>query len=73
MSQEDPTIVVTPIDKSKFLGGAGIVAAHVAGLGGSVDLYSVVGNDKLSTFVTQKMKNYNVNSLFLKMKRVKLH
>ena len=38
MSQEDPTIVVTPIDKSKFLGGAGIVAAHVAGLGGSVDL-----------------------------------
>ena len=66
MSQEDPTIVVTPIDKSKFLGGAGIVAAHVAGLGGSVDLYSVVGNDKLSTFVTQKMKNYNVNSFLFK-------
>ena len=33
MSQEDPTIVVTPIDKSIFLGGAGIVAAHAASLG----------------------------------------
>ena len=33
MSQEDPTIVVTPVDSSFFIGGAGIVAAHAAGLG----------------------------------------
>jgi hypothetical protein len=34
MSQEDPTIVVTPVDSLRFIGGAGIVAAHAAGLGG---------------------------------------
>ena len=45
MSQEDPTIVVTPIDKTIFIGGAGIVAAHAAGLGASVKLVSVTGND----------------------------
>ena len=34
MSQEEPTIVVTPLNSKLFLGGAGIVAAHAAGLGG---------------------------------------
>ena len=66
MSQEDPTIVVTPIDKSKFLGGAGIVAAHVAGLGADVDLYSVTGNDLLSKFIKQKIKKYKINPFIYK-------
>jgi cytidyltransferase-like protein len=33
MSQEDPTIVVTPIISKTFVGGAGGVAAHARGLG----------------------------------------
>ena len=38
MSQEDPTLVVTPVAKNRFVGGAGIVA-HVHGLGAKkVDL-----------------------------------
>ena len=45
MSQEDPTIVVTPVDSALFIGGAGIVAAHAAGLGASVEFFSVSGND----------------------------
>ena len=45
MSQEDPTIVVTPIDSTRFLGGAGIVAAHAAGLGASAQFVSVTGKD----------------------------
>jgi rfaE bifunctional protein kinase chain/domain len=45
MSQEDPTIVVTPIDSTKFVGGAGIVAAHAAGMGASVTFFSVSGED----------------------------
>ena len=36
MSQEDPTIVVTPIESKMFLGGAGIVAAHASGIGANV-------------------------------------
>ena len=39
MSQEDPTIVVTPLDKQVFLGGAGIVAAHAASLGAKVHFF----------------------------------
>ena len=45
MSQEDPTIVVTPVDSTRFVGGAGIVAAHAAGLGAEVQFFSVAGND----------------------------
>ena len=33
MSQEDPTIVVTPVLTERFIGGAAIVAAHARGLG----------------------------------------
>ena len=45
MSQEDPTIVVMPVDSTRFVGGAGIVAAHAAGLGASVQFISVTGKD----------------------------
>ena len=43
MSQEDPTIVVTPIKTDRFIGGAAIVAAHARGLGAKVRLLSVSG------------------------------
>lgn len=45
MSREDPTIVVTPIDSTRFVGGAGIVAAHAAGMGAQVQFVSVAGAD----------------------------
>ncbi len=48
MSQEDPTLVVTPISNKKFIGGAGIVAAHSVGLGAQTYFLSVVGNDKMA-------------------------
>ena len=50
MSQEDPTIVVTPVDSKYFVGGAGIVAAHAAGLGAEVYFASVSGNDPARNF-----------------------
>jgi cytidyltransferase-like protein len=40
MSQEDPTIVVTPVDNALYLGGAAIVAAHAAALGSKVNFFS---------------------------------
>ena len=46
MSQEEPTIVVSPIDKKTFLGGAGIVAAHCRCLGAQVEFISVCGDDE---------------------------
>ena len=45
MSQEDPTIVVTPLGSAHFIGGAGIVAAHAVGMGAQVQFVSVVGTD----------------------------
>jgi rfaE bifunctional protein kinase chain/domain len=46
MSQEDPTIVVSPIDTKTFVGGAGVVSAHARGLGAEVAFCSVVGEDE---------------------------
>lgn len=45
MSQEDPTIVVTPLVSNKFIGGAAIVASHAKTLGANVKFISVIGDD----------------------------
>ena len=66
MSQEDPTIVVTPLMVNKFLGGAGIVAAHAKSLGaGKVNFVSVTGDDNTSTFVREKLEEYEIFSNIL--------
>lgn len=65
MSQEDPTIVVSPIDSTKFIGGASIVAAHAAGLGAEVSFISVTGNDDAREFSKKKLDEAGVNSFLL--------
>lgn len=65
MSQEDPTIVVSPIDSTKFLGGAGIVAAHAAGLGAKVNFISVTGKDNTRNFALDKLNEAGVISHLL--------
>jgi len=62
MSQEDPTIVVTPIDSRKFVGGASIVAAHAAGLGANVSFLSVTGKDAIAGFAKEKLLDYQVDA-----------
>ncbi|MGZ3159426.1 MAG: PfkB family carbohydrate kinase, partial [Burkholderiaceae bacterium] len=65
MSQEDPTIVVTPIDSTRFLGGAAIVAAHAAGLGASVQFISVTGQDVSQEFAAKELAEAGVNAHLL--------
>jgi len=60
MSQEDPTIVVTPIQHDLFVGGAGIVAAHAKGLGAEVHYLSVVGTDQSAEFARERLREYGV-------------
>ena len=60
MSQEDPTIVVTPVDTTRFIGGAAIVAAHAAGLGSKVEFISVVGSDDACAYVKDKLRESDV-------------
>ncbi len=61
MSQEDPTIVVTPIMTERFLGGAAIVAGHARRLGAqSVNLISIIGDDEPGRYVEEKTAEYGV-------------
>lgn len=70
MSQEDPTIVVMPIDSTRFIGGAGIVAAHAAGLGATVQLVSVTGKDASREYAVENLAQAGVNaSLFVDSSR----
>ncbi len=65
MSQEDPTIVVTPIKHDKYLGGAGIVAAHAALLGANVEFFTVCGDDETAKYAETKLDEYNVNATLI--------
>jgi rfaE bifunctional protein kinase chain/domain len=65
MSEEDPSIVVAPIEKRKFIGGAAIVAAHAQNLGGSVCFISVVGDDETSKFCRSSLEKLGVISLLV--------
>ncbi len=62
MSQEDPTIVVTPIDSRTFIGAAGIVSAHAAAFGADVQFVSVGGSDESYKFSLRKLSDFSVKS-----------
>ncbi len=60
MSQEDPTIVVTPLMTRTFVGGAGAVAAHAHGLGADVQFFTLVGNDEAARFARDTLEQHGV-------------
>ena len=65
MSREDPTIVVSPIATTRFIGGAGIVAAHARSLGADVKMFSVLGSDDTAQYALEKLKEYDVKLDFV--------
>lgn len=60
MSQEDPTIVVTPVLQERFVGGAGIVAAHAQSLGATVHFFSALGPDGTAEFARERILGYGI-------------
>ena len=66
MSQEDPTIVVSPVESRRFIGGAGIVAGHVASLGAKVEFLSITGDDQTAIESEKILKGYGVKTSFIK-------
>ena len=60
MSQEDPTIVVTPIVTKTFVGGAGGVATHARGLGADVSYCTIVGEDEGADFARTSLERQGV-------------
>ena len=65
MSQEDPTLVVSPIDKTRFIGGAGIVACHAKGLGAQTTILSVTGSDSVRDFCLTEFQRLGVGNHLL--------
>ena len=62
MSQEDPTLVVTPVEQKTFVGGAGIVAAHARGLGAVARYITVAGRDDAASFAREALGGYGVEA-----------
>lgn len=62
MSQEEPTIVISPIEERTFVGGAGIVSLHARGLGADVNYVTVVGDDQKARFAVDEFNRYGVNA-----------
>jgi rfaE bifunctional protein kinase chain/domain len=60
MSQEDPTIVVSPIETRSFVGGAGIVSAHARSLGAHARLFTVFGEDDTASYARRELQAMNV-------------
>lgn len=56
MSQEEPSLVVSPLNSSRYVGGSGIVALHAKTIGASVNYISVAGNDN-SKLYAEKIFN----------------
>jgi rfaE bifunctional protein kinase chain/domain len=64
MSQEDATIVVSPIGRRQFVGGSGIVSAHCASLGAGVEYVTVGSDGPLHGFALESLRNNGVNPHF---------
>jgi len=65
MSREEPSLVVSPVHTSRYLGGAGIVAGHAASLGAEVHLLSVVGDDDDGEFCKNELGRMGVAAWLL--------
>lgn len=65
MSQEEPTLVVSPQETTRYLGGAGIVASHASQLGASVRFLSVAGQDEARDFAAAELEKFEVDYSYI--------
>ena len=61
MSREDPTLVVTPIETQRFIGGAAIVAGHAGSLGKAASMHSVAGEDEQVSYLRMELDKVGVS------------
>jgi rfaE bifunctional protein kinase chain/domain len=66
LSQEDPTIVVTPVESRTFIGGAGIVAGHVASLGAKSRFISITGDDEIANSSETTLADFGVEATLIR-------
>ena len=70
MSAEAPVIVVKELDQKNFIGGAAIVASHIASLQSDCHFISVIGDDEQGNWLKENLKKQSINShLFIEKER----
>lgn len=62
LSREDPTVVVRPLSRDTFIGGAGIVSAHARSLGRHVDFFTVLGRDDQAECALELLADYRIEA-----------
>ncbi|TGK17247.1 ADP-heptose synthase [Leptospira fluminis] len=60
MSAEAPVLVVRELETKEFVGGAGVVAAHVKALGAECSFLSVVGEDENAELVRKELEGQGI-------------
>ena len=65
MSNEAPVVVVKEIENKDYIGGAGIVASHVASLGADCTYLSAVGEDDNGDFVNRVLTEVGVQPILV--------
>ncbi len=65
MSNEAPVVVVKEMETRDYVGGAGIVAAHVAALGTQCSFLSVTGGDNYAKFTQDTLHRLGVESTLI--------
>ncbi len=60
MSAEAPVLVVKELENREFIGGAAIVASHIAALGAECYYISVTGKDRESDIVSKSLKKQGI-------------
>ena len=63
-----PTFSVKKVSDQVFLGGAAIVAKHLSKLGAKVTFTTLIGEDKIGSFVKKDLKNQKLKSIILLIK-----
>ncbi|MCW7463000.1 PfkB family carbohydrate kinase [Leptospira limi] len=61
MSAEAPVLVVKELETREFVGGAGVVAAHVKALGTDCTFLSVVGEDQNANLVRKNLEEQGID------------
>ena len=65
MSNEAPVVVVKELEARDYVGGAGIVAAHLAALGADCTYLSVAGKDNHAELVVSELAKFGVEVFLL--------
>ncbi|EMY76221.1 putative bifunctional protein RfaE, domain I [Leptospira weilii serovar Ranarum str. ICFT] len=61
MSAEAPVLVVRELETKEFVGGAGVVAAHVKALGADCTFLSVVGEDENANLIRKNLQEQGID------------